>query len=309
MDTLKPVVDEREVAALLEREFGEPIHGLSQIAGGNVARTFAFDVGGHAYVVRFNQHMAANFEKEALIAGRLDPARVPVPRIIRLGRLGDLRYAVSERIDGTPLTRLPPAEAAALAPALLDTLDAINAVDRGAAAGAGIFGDDGDGLFPSWRAYLEAVRDEEPEWDYFGKWHVLFDTTFLERDVFDRLYERMAGLLDACPEERQLVHGNIGFGNVLARDGRIVAVLDWLDAAWGDPVFDVAWLDFWGVGANWATTFRERQTRAGIDVPNFDERIRCYQLCDGLGAMKFFAKQGAEAEYRWVRERLLALPA
>ncbi len=309
MDTLKPVVDEREIAVLLEREFGGPIGGLTQIAGGNVARTYGFTTGGHGYVVRFNQHMGANFEKEALIAGRLDPERVPVPRIVRLGRLGDLHFAVSERIDGTPLTQLPPGEAAALAPALLETLDAIHAAAAGDASGAGVFGDDGNGLFPSWRGYLAAVRDEEPEWDYFGTWHALFETTFLEREVFERLHERMTGLLDACPEERRLVHGNIGFGNVLARDGTIVAVLDWLDAAWGDPLFDAAWLDFWGVGANWAGAVRDRHARAGMDVPDFDERIRCYQIHDGLNAMKFYAKQGAEPEYRWVRDRLLALPA
>ena len=40
----------------------------------------------------------------------------------------------------------------------------------------------------------------------------------LERDVFDRIYGQMERLLPFCPEDRRLIHGNFGYGNVLARD-------------------------------------------------------------------------------------------
>jgi aminoglycoside phosphotransferase (APT) family kinase protein len=54
----------------------------------------------------------------------------------------------------------------------------------------------------------------------------------------------MTDRLGRCPEERRFLHGDDGFGNVLARDGEVTAVLDWLDAKDGDFVDDVAWLDF-----------------------------------------------------------------
>ena len=37
-----------------------------------------------------------------------------------------------------------------------------------------------------------------------------------------------------------LLHGDYWPGNILWRDGRIVAVIDWEDAAWGDPLSDLA---------------------------------------------------------------------
>jgi hygromycin-B 4-O-kinase len=134
----------------------------------------------------------------------------------------------------------------------------------------------------------------------------MFETTFLERGVFDRNYAAMEDLLDRCPEERFLVHGNYGFGNLLARGAEITAVLDWIDAKYGDFLFDVAWLDFWGIGDDWAGRFREYYDVQGTAVPHYEDRLRCYQLRIGMDAMKFFAKGGDEFAYRWVRDRLLA---
>ena len=307
MGDLRPVVTEAEATTLLEDALGEPVQRPDAIEGGQVARTFAALVGEREYIVRFNQRMGANFEKEALACGWVAAHGGPLAPIVRIGRLRDLHVAVAPRMPGKPLDKLPPADQAALRPALLCTLDAIHAVDVGATTGYGVIGDDGAGLCPSWRRYLEMIREEEPEWEYFGKWHALFETTFLERDVFDRLYERMTRLAAFCPEDRYLVHGNYGFGNLLARDGAITAVLDWLDAAYGDFFFDVARLDFWHIEADFAEIVRDHHREQGVDVPNYHERLRCYQLYDGLNALRFFAKQGDFDAYRWTRDRLLAL--
>ncbi len=306
MGSLKPKVGHDEVASLLDQQFGEPVRRLQPMAGGSVAQTFSFLVGTQEYVIRFNQHMGANFEKEAPISRTIASPRIPIPPIVRIGRLRDLHYAISLKVPGTGLDNLTAGDISALLPAIVETLDAIHAVDVSATAGYGTFGDDGVGLFPSWRRFLEVIREEEPEWEYFGKWHGLFETTFLERDVFDLLYERMTRLLDRCPEERYLVHGNYGFGNVLAKDGKITAVLDWLDAAYGDFLYDIAWLDFWAVSADWAAIFRDHYAVQGVEVSDYAERLRCYQYYTGMNALRFFAKAGDEDAYRWTRDRVLS---
>jgi hygromycin-B 4-O-kinase len=154
---------------------------------------------------------------------------------------------------------------------------------------------------------LAHIREEDPEWDFYGKWHTLFETTFLERDIWESLYIRMVKLLDSCPDDRYLVHSNYGFGNVLAEGGRITAALDWLDAKYGDFLYDVAWLDFWapeiGFQARFATHYAER----GVAVPNYAERILCYECYIALDALRFFAKRRNEEAYRWARERILVL--
>jgi hygromycin-B 4-O-kinase len=302
----KPQISESDVLAILCERFAMPIEDLAIVSGGQIAQTYGFSAGGERYILRITQHMGANLDKEQFIQRLLAASPVPVAPILQVGRLGDLHYAISQRMPGAPLTALPPDAFEELFPALLQTLDDVHAVDVSATSGFGIFDDDGVGFFPSWRASLTSIREEEPEWDFYGKWHTLFETTFLERDMWNGIYARMTELLAVCPEERSLVHGNYGFGNVLAVDARITAVLDWLDAKYGDFLFDVAWLDFWSTALNVRGRVGARYAERGISVPHYAERILCYECYIALDGLRFFAKRQNEASYRWVRDVILS---
>lgn len=306
MPGVKPEIATDWARALAERELGVPVEEMRELEGGEIARTFALTAGGEAYVLRVNWHMGANFEKETYIARLAAPAGIPMAPLMTVGRAGELHFSITRRVEGERADRLPEEEQEALVPALLGTLGAIHGVDVSGTTGYGTFGDDGAGLFPNWRASLAQIREEEPDWDFYGKWHTLFETTFLERDLFDALYARMLGLLDACPEERWLVHGNYGFGNVLVHEGRIAAVLDWIDAKYGDFVFDLAWLDFWAPHHDYPRRYLRGQAVGSPEIPRFAERLRCYKLYIGLDALRFFAKAGREDAYRFARERALA---
>jgi hygromycin-B 4-O-kinase len=116
----------------------------------------------------------------------------------------------------------------------------------------------------------------------------------------------MIGLLDFCPEERRLVHGNYGFGNLLLADGQVTAVLDWINAQYGDFLYDIAWLDFWAPAVQFGERFAAHYAAQGRAVPAYAERVRCYEYHIGLGALRFFAKAGQHPEYIGTRDRLLA---
>ena len=205
----KPQIAEADVLALLHECFAAPIEDLEVVSGGQIAQTYGFSAGGERYILRFTQHMGAELDKELFIQRLLAASPVPTAPILHVGRLGDLHYATSRRIPGAPLTSLPPDAYEEAFPALVQTLDDIHAVDVSAMSGFGIFGDDGVGFFPSWRASLAVIREEEPEWDFYGKWHTLFETTFLERDVWDGIYARMTESLAVCPEERSSSMGTM----------------------------------------------------------------------------------------------------
>jgi hygromycin-B 4-O-kinase len=302
----KPQIAESDILAVLRERFATPIEDLAVVSGGQIAQTYGFSAGGERYILRFTQHMGANLDKELFIQRLLVASPVPIPPILHVGRFGDLHYAISRRMPGALLTALPPDAFEDVFPALLQTLDDIHAVDVSATSGFGIFGDNGVGVFLSWRASLAFIREEEPDWDFYGKWHTLFETTFLERDVWDGIYSRMTELLEVCPEDRSLVHGNYGFGNVLAVDARITAVLDWLDAKYGDFLFDVAWLDFWSAPLNVCGRFATYYAERGISMPHYAERILCYQCYIALDGLRFFAKRQNEESYRWVRDVILS---
>lgn len=309
MAPIKPEVEERDVLVLLSEHFGAPVTRLDSPRTGRIARTFFFAVDEQDYVVRFNRDTmgAANFPKEAYVYATWASPRIPIPEILAVGRLGDLHYAISRRVPGEPLVALPYPEYRALIPAFLDTLDAIHGVEVADGRGYGTFGDDGAGPFAGWRESLAVIREEQEPWEFYGEWHHLFEDSFLERDLFDRVYGRMTDLLEHCPEERHLVHGGYDLSNVLGHEGRITGVLDWIDAKYGDVLYDIAGLDFWTPGEGYADRCRSRYAAGAGVPPAYDERVLCYQCYHALDALRFCAKAGDRDGYAWARVRIAGL--
>lgn len=309
MPGIKPALTAEQVIALLQQHFPASIKHLAVINSGQIAQTFSFTVEEQGYNIRFNQdNMGANFPKEAFIAARIASPLIPIPAFVHIGRFQGLHYSITVKVPGQPLDTLSPTEYARLLPEVIRTLDAIHHVDvRDWPPRYGVIDDNGVGLSASWGNYLTSVREEEEDWNFYGKWHTLFDNSLLERDVFDLIYDHMTRLLDSCPEERYLVHGGYGFSNVIAHQGKITAVLDWVDAKYGDFVYDIAWLDFWSPEAAHGELFRRYYQEQGVSVPAYDERLRCYHCYISLDALRFFAKSHQPDAYQWSRKRIFDL--
>ena len=115
----------------------------------------------------------------------------------------------------------------------------------------------------------------------------------------------MEGLVDACPNERYLVHSDLLYYNLLVDQDRVTAVLDWGSSLYGDFLWDLAWFTFW---QPWYTAWSAVDLRAaalshyaeiGQETPNFEERLRCYELAIGLDGLAF-ARRG-EDQHRGAR--------
>lgn len=307
MPDLRPVVKDAHVLALLNERFSTPVTDLVPVEGGAVARTFAFRAGSQDYIIRFNldKMLTSNFPKEAYLWQKLASTQIPMPPVLQIGRLVDLYFAISPKMPGKTLLQYRPEEVEQLFPQIMETLDAIHHVDVSNTQGYGVFNDQGKGMVSSWRNFLRRVAHEEVEQDYYGKWHHMFDDTFLERDLFENIYQHMLHLLDFCPEERYLVYGSASLGNMLALNGKLTAVLDWLDARYGDFVYDIAILDYWCPGLRVRERFQQYYQERQVIVPMYKERMLCYQCYATLDAMRFFAKSSQEKSYQVVRATIL----
>lgn len=224
-----------------------------------------------------------------------------------MGRLGDLSYAISHKMAGRRLLALSRAEYEQTLSSLMRTLHAIHQVDVSAWPGCGWIGDDGAGLFPSWQSFIANTIEEERPDGFFGAWHAIFEATFLGREFFETVSRRMLELLPFCPEERRLVQGRYGFNNVLAEDVVVTAVLDRADAMYGDVVYDVAWLAFWDPGHDYAAPLRTDYAGRGVSIPNFEQRLLCYQSFIVLDGLRFNAKRDHATAYTWVKDRISSL--
>jgi hygromycin-B 4-O-kinase len=299
------MLEPEQIQSLLRDFFGEPAQELEPVQGGEVAQTLSFRIGQQEYILRVNPGaLGASFQKEAFIFRSFASPSIPIPPILKIGHHNEWVYAISQKMPGYGLLALSPQEYQEILPALIRTLYAIHTSDASRWSGYGLFDEDGQGMADSWRSSLAAVNEEESPDGFFGNWHTLFTTTFLEQDFFETVYQYMLGLLDKCPEIRHLVHGDFGYNNVLAHEGKITAVLDWINAQYGDFVYDIAWLDFWGRKLNFPELIHKFYTEQGMALPHYEERLACYQAYIGLNAMRFYAKVQNQAAYGYTRQVL-----
>jgi aminoglycoside phosphotransferase (APT) family kinase protein len=133
-------------------------------------------------------------------------------------------------------------------------------------------------------------------------------------DKFRRLSAARAALTDNWPpaqvNEPTVLHGDYWPGNVLWRDGRLVGVVDWEDALFGDPLADLSvtrleirW--FYGAAAMSLLTRQYQELRPELDVttlPLWDLRAAlraCAFPMDtwGLPAEQVAAMRAARREF------------
>lgn len=298
---------------LLRECFSADSCAVERLAGGAFSRAYGFRSGGTEYVVRVNNeaHAPGSFANDDYAARHFASASLPIPRLLGSGVTPDGQgwYAISERAPGRTLAESTPAECRAAMPALLDTVEAIARVDISGTSGSGPWDGTGNGEFVGWRAYLRAIMDNDAE-GYYADWHALFERSFLKREVYERVYEHMLGLLPGCPEERALIHNDLWLdaSNLLVQDGRVAGVIDWSNGLYGDPLYDVARI-LWGT--NWPGWWDDEDVvrvrgRFGRE-PDFGVRMACYTCHIGLDDLRYYARNGRWADYEIAEGLLLSL--
>lgn len=206
--------------AVVRRLFpGATLNGTQSLAGGVSAQVHRLDLtleGGSKSAVVLRIHgdapLALSADREFTLLRAVHDAGMPVPRPIDVDADGD--------VLGRPCLLMPFAEGTTE----LDDPD--RCIDALAGALASIHAVPVRTLPP-----LPKRRDPLPDMIGFlpegDEWRQL--RAWLEQHEYTS-FEGSATLL----------HGDFWPGNVLWRDGRIAAILDWEDAAIGDPMSDVA---------------------------------------------------------------------
>jgi hygromycin-B 4-O-kinase len=105
-------------------------------------------------------------------------------------------------------------------------------------------------------------------------------------------------MAEHVPNERHLIHSDLLNRNLLVANNRITGIIDWGCSLYGDFLYDVAWFAYyWPWFPAWhevdfLAEVQAHYQRIGLDVPNFHERIRCYQVHIGLGSQAYNASIG-----------------
>ena len=145
---------------------------------------------------------------------------VPIPGLLERGTIGAYSYLLYEFVDGAWPARVDDS----LAAQMLATID----LQRDAAPRAN----------PDWPdAVASMITDGDPSLD-------LHPRRLRDRPVGEDILDLARAALDACDpgnlRRTDVVHGDFAPENLLVRDGRINAVVDWEQSRTGDVGFDLA---------------------------------------------------------------------
>jgi aminoglycoside phosphotransferase (APT) family kinase protein len=222
---------EERIRADLERHLGEAVGSVRPIPEGHSGFTYWVELGGGRAVMRLPPPGAriagpADIPRQGRLIDALHRRGLPVPAVLRMTdqpAVDGRPYYLLEAVDGERIERVVGTVSnERLAGSAVEVLKRLQEVPL---AESGI----GD----------EAPASLEHE---VARWTWLMDRAPAE---LTGDAPAVAGLLRASmPAERPpvLVHADYHYGNMLFRDGRVVALLDWEIAQVGQPLLDLACL-------------------------------------------------------------------
>ena len=230
-----------EVLAFLARQPGAP-RDLEALAGGAWSSAWAYRVGGEELVVRFGREVSW-YEADRMAMAFASPD-LPVPEVREVGRTPSGRaYAISVRHHGRFLEDTPAGQAGALTRTLTRLLVALYRVPAG--PDARVAWHRAGTPAGSWREFLLAGLVDDSGKLVRG-WSAALVGDRQLAALSTAVTGRVRALAQACPERRDLVHGDLLHGNVLVSpDAQVEAVLSWKCSVRGDFLFDAAWCSFW----------------------------------------------------------------
>jgi hygromycin-B 4-O-kinase len=284
----------------LRAHFDDEVRGVLAVGHGEWSKAFTFARPSGEFVIRFSPFQE-DFLKDQIAAGWRSAA-LPIPPILELGSAFDGFFAIAPRVAGAFLDDLDGARMRAMLPALFGALDAARLVDVSTTtSGYGMWNPRRMAPHASWRDTLLDIANDSPSSRCHG-WRTRLVESPTGSGPFDLAFERLRSLVEVCPEERHLLHGDLLNYNVLVGEREISAVIDWGNSLYGDFLYDVAWFAFWAPwypawsGIDFIAEAARHYAAIGLDVPQLHARMQCYLVHIGLDSQAYNAWKG---EVRW----------
>lgn len=302
MSKFKTKITTEAVVDFLKKDFSKGISNLEIIKAGELSQAFSFHVGESGFIIRVNKENEG-FEKDVYAYNNFHSEDVPIPRTISTGQFGEgLHYSITEKCSGKTVDLFSREEVLGFIAPLLNTLDAIHEVEVSDKKGFGWWDLRGEAGMDSWRSHLlDMVRHcrEDIQQGTAGG--------LLEEGLVMQMVDPYVEMVENCPEVHGLVHVDFGFNNLLSDGREITGVIDWANSAYGDFLYDAAWLGFWDRKVGYKKVLADHYKAHAL--PEYERRILCYELHIGIGSLFFFSKSSQSEPYKWTKEKVNELVA
>ncbi|HEY4964052.1 MAG TPA: phosphotransferase [Candidatus Saccharimonadales bacterium] len=289
-----------QVKLFLDEHAKQPVSDIVTLSGGQWSQAFGFGEAGKDYVIRFGQH-EEDYLKDQL-ASKFMSDKLPIPKVLHVGKSFDGYFAISERAFGTMLDDLDKPAMKRVIPSLFRTLDGIRETHISNGGGYGAWDTKGSGKYQSWREFLLDVVNDRPDSRTHG-WKAGLKNSPIGDGPFNEAYSLLTKLSSGLPEVRSLIHNDLVNFNVIVNEDRITAVFDWANALYGDFLYDLAMFTLWGaihkpiMGVDWEAEAIAHYKAIGLEVPQFKRRLQCCMVHLGLDAQAYY---GYKQDWEWL---------
>ncbi len=293
MKTTHEIDEVRKFVSTLDHT--EP-NSVCQLSEGHISQAFRFELSsGEKRVLRISA------KKEDFLGDEYAFSHfgknLPIPRVIAIGQFNDNSfYCISDFVAGETTNNFSTEQMMATLTAQNDIFAKIFMTNISNSSGYGDLNiNTGNAPFKSWKAAL--IDDvKKMKSDHL---HEHAKNIGLDPNVIDRFLEQFNVNLSFASEIRRLVHGDLGFDNIIMHQGRVVAVIDWAQMSYGDWMYDYAKFDFWWPGRYTKPDMFAR--RYSLDGEHIQERAALYWAYTALGTISFADKYKNKTVAQWLR--------
>ena len=298
---MKPKLSNQQLLQFLTEKYGsEP--QWTPIAEGMESRVFTFIWDDQEYILRVNPNQSG-FQKDRWCFQQFHSEELPIPEILEIGSFSPhYAYSISHRLSGITLEDSAIPILQQLTPYVSQVWRVISQAPLPSSEGFGPFNEYGHASFSSWQSFLQStIRGKNRQWDR------LFASNLLDATALQPVMQNYLKLIEYCPEEHKLVHGDFGSNNVLTDGQKITGVLDWDCALYGDPLFDVAGSFFWSPWLDCMRIQSEFFHKTLGNEADFALCLQCYQLRCGLEEIHENALVGNQKLLNWLLNRTMQI--
>lgn len=293
------MINSSELIQSIESNLGIDKKTLENVVEGKVSETFFFTADGKKQVLRITDE-DESYRKDKHAAELFAGTEIPVPPVSKIGLLKEgWHYAISDFYPGTSSDKISESELGDALPGIWKVFAGIFKTSINDTKDFGyVDANSLNGESPTWRSHILGYSENRS----MDEWQAMALKIGLDPGLIDKFKAQIQDNIDSVPENRQLIHGDLGFDNLLIDNGKVSAVIDWAQMGYGDWYYDFATIDFW-----WPGRFgnpKEFADKFGFDIANLDQRKAAYWGRRAFGNINFAVKSQNPETLKWLVDYL-----
>jgi hygromycin-B 4-O-kinase len=169
-----------------------------------------------------------------------------------------------------------------------DMIFEIAGTDISSLTGYGEFDENNIAPYKTVEEFIIDTFNEEKE-GYWHNWRQMFETSYLKKDYFEKIYAKALEYAPYCEGQRYLANNNTFFCNMVVDENGKTYCADWGRAGIMDYMMDFAILDLNKPYLLVPEKLYEYAKKKNIEIKNFRERFLCMAYFKGIHTLMWHA--------------------